>query len=241
MAASKLGFLGFVLLFLGVDVLNASVIEVTGFTQIAGAAFYDAPQNSVLSPQTIGAVTITFQPTQVNAVFGYSVDQIPQHGPDVPGDAQGFGSLPNVYTDLILNFSQPVAAFGATFLHFFEGIGISNPADLPVRLEVFSGPDGTGTLLGTIIDSTGGVRPPRTLFEDFRGLWSSDPDIRSALISATSQPYGGFLVDGYAISVVPVVLEPVPEPKTLLLLAGCSIGLAIALRRKSNCRFWGRR
>src|SRR4051812_42795370 len=95
-----------------------SIIPVTGFTQISGASFYDAPSGNVVFPQTIEGVTVTPNPSFLNVSFASFT--APQHGPDVPGDGAGFGSISSGafgVTPLVLDFSQPVAAFGVTFLH----------------------------------------------------------------------------------------------------------------------------
>jgi len=203
----------------GVGVLNASTIAVTGFTQITGAGFYDAPASTFVASPTIGVVTITPEPTFLNALFNSA--NAPQYGPDVPGTGGGFGSDGVAgAVPLILNFSQPVAAFGATFVHIYPVF--TDPSfTFPVSLRVFSGLDGTGTLLGSILDSAGGITFEGTPFADFRGLWSDSLDIRSAEIGGMGLS-GGFLVDGYAISVVPTP-EPIMGIATLFGLTGLGI------------------
>jgi hypothetical protein len=206
----------------GVSVSNATTIGVTRFTQIAGASFYDAPPNNVLASPTIGAITVTPHPTLLNTDFFAA--NAPQYGPDVPGSGDGFGSSSTGFggaVPLILDFSQPVAAFGATFVHF-QNVASDPSFTFPVSLQVFSGQDGTGALLGTIIDTAGGVTLGGPAFADFRGLWSSSLNISSAEIVGTSPPNGGFLVDGYAVSVFPVS-EPSVEVPTLLGLIAFAI------------------
>ena len=207
--------------------LNAGVMEVTGFTQISGAKFYDAPASNCLTTVTIGTVVITPNVSLVNESFaGVST---PLYTADVPGDGAGFGSDPSGFggaTPLMLNFTRSVAAFGATFVHSQNTAGHS-AFTFPTSIQVFSGLNGDGTLLGTIVDDPGGVTLQGTSRADFRGLWSDSPQIRSAEISSVDQQSGGFQVDGFAISLDPM---PTPEPLTLVLAGGGLVGLGIAWR-----------
>jgi hypothetical protein len=210
MSGRKLAFWLFVFLTGRISVLNADTIGITGLTQITGAVFYDAPAANSLASVTIGGVTVTPHPSILNEAFAGV--NAPQYGPDIPGTGGGFGSDSTVSGGgpLILDFDQPVAAFGATFVHV-ENV-VSDPSFIfPVTLQVFSGLDGTGTLLGTITDSPGGVTVQGAYFADFRGIWSSSLNILSAVISGTP-PDGGFLVDGYAVSVIPSAASPGPLP-----------------------------
>ena len=206
--------------------LNAGMLDVTGFTEITGAGFYNPPSSNALTPVTIEGVVVSPQVSLLNESFGGV--NAPQFGPDVPGDGAGFGSDSTGFggaTPLMLEFSQPVAAFGATFVHL-ENVADDPSFTSPVSMQLFSGLNGTGTLLGTVTDSAGGVKLQGDAFADFRGLWTDSPLIRSAQISSTTQS-GGFLVDGYAISVIPM---PTPEPLTLFLVGGGFVGLGIAWR-----------
>jgi hypothetical protein len=198
---------------------------VTVFSQIAYFIFYDAPSGNLLTVVTIASVITIPHPMLLNESFGGV--NAPQYGGDVPGDGAGFGSDSTGFggaTSLILDFSQEVAAFGATFVHN------QNTADdrsfvFPVTILVFSGLDGEGTLLGTVTDSAGGITLRGRAFVDFRGLWSTDLNIRSAVISSTSAPMGGFQVDGYAVSTTPI-----PELRTIVLITSGIVLLGIGKR-----------
>jgi hypothetical protein len=225
-AGRALSLVGLTWLFIYSGLLQAAVMEVTGFTQVTGATFYNAPANNALTPVTIEGVVVTPQAKRLNESFG-GVNS-PQFGPDVPGNGAGFGSDSTGFggaTSLMLDFSKPVAAFGVTFVQS------QNTADdpsftYPVAMQVFAGLDCTGAMLGTIIDSTGSMAHQSGAFADFRGLWSDHLDIRSAVISATSQLNAGFQVDGFAISLT----TPAPEPLTFVLVGTALIGLGIAWR-----------
>jgi hypothetical protein len=197
-------------------VLNGSVIGITGFTEIMGASVYDAPSSNRLAVVAIGSVTATPNLMLLNESF--TGVRAPQYGPDVPGNGAGFGSDFTGFggaRSLTLDFSQTVAAFGATFVHF-QNIPDDPSFTFPVTIRVFGGRDGKGTLLGTVTDSAGGVTLQGPAFADFRGLWSTDLNISSAVISGTS-PTGGFQVDGFAISITPMPELPIRESSTIVM------------------------
>src|SRR4029077_16481646 len=75
----------------GVAVVNASIIGVTGFTQIPGAAFSAPPTNFPPSSPTIEGVTLTLTPPSLNEAFGF---QSTLFRADVPGTGNGVGSDP---------------------------------------------------------------------------------------------------------------------------------------------------
>lgn len=207
--------------------LSAGVVEVTEFSQISGAQFYDAPASNSVNPVTVGTVIVTPSVSLLNESFAGA--NAPQYGPNVPGNGAGFGSDSSGFggaTPLMLNFSEPVAAFGATFVHF-ENTRHGSSYESQVSIQLFSGLDGTGTLLGRIVDSWEGVATQQPAFANFRGLWSDRTQVRSAEISASYPQSGGFQVDGYALSVDPM---PIPEPLILVLSGTGLIGLGIAWR-----------
>jgi len=207
--------------------LSAGVIEVTEFSQISGSQFYDAPASNSVNPVTVGTVIVTPSISLLNESFAGA--NAPQYGPNVPGNGAGFGSDSTGFggaTPLMLNFSEPVAAFGATFVRF-ENTRRGSSYRSQVSIQLFSGLDGTGTLLGTIVDSWEGVATQQYAVASFRGLWSDRTEVRSAEISASYPQNGGFQVDGYAISVDPM---PIPEPLILVLAGTGLIGLGIAWR-----------
>jgi hypothetical protein len=227
-AGGPLSFIGFIWLLIHGGMLNAAVMDVTGFTQITGAGFYDAPASNVLTSVTIGTVVIKPDVSMLNESFAGAM--APQYGPDVPGDGSGFGSDSQGFdgaTSLMLDFSQPVAAFGATFVHL-ETVQDDTSFASPVSIQLFSGLDGTGTLVGSVTDATEGVVMQGPAVADFRGLWSDEAQIRSVEISSTYPKGGGFQVDGFAVSLTPM---PIPEPLTLVPVGTGLIGLGIVLRR----------
>src|SRR5581483_1252794 len=183
MASQRLAMMHMVLgLLLMASVHAQQIREITGFSQITGASFYDAPSGNVLSTPSVGSILVTPRPLSGYAVFSGTVAP----SQDAPGDGTGFASDPSSSSFIpfvIFDFSQPVAAFGASLVHFQNGSG--NPYTFPVTVQVFDGSGGTGNLLGTTTD-LGGAGSPGFILANFRGLWSSSLNIRSAVISATS-------------------------------------------------------
>jgi hypothetical protein len=117
----------------------------------------------------------------------------------------------------------------------------------PATIQVFSGADASGELLATVSNSDGNVTLQGGAFADFRGLWTDSQLIGSAMISGASS-FGGFQVDGYAISTVPlpppslsrfqlnnsITTVPVPEPMPLALVGAGLIGLGIVRRDRQK-------
>ena len=117
-----------------------------------------------------------------------------------PGD--GCGIILATHTNIV-NFSRPLAAFGASFYH---SPGLGNGCEFPAILSVYDGFDGSGRLLGTITSTGGQSRI------DFVGLWSAGLNIRSAKMVGTSI-YQGFAVDSYGFS-----FSPIPPPALSILI-----------------------
>jgi hypothetical protein len=214
--------------------LPASVIAVrNGFTtfpnhfvaDIGNTNEFPLPlgADNVVGPFTVGGVTIT----SGNAPFiagiyfasGSTGGGRELNTPDIPGNAGGAvisdnaEFFQNFLPNLILNFSQPISGFGATFLHDISGLPAQLNASGPATVSVFTGLNGTGTLLGSVTD-TGGVN-----LLDFIGILDSTAEIQSAVLSS-SGPFGAFQVDAYGLSVSPVSTAPVPEPGGGLLATG---------------------
>lgn len=226
----------FSILLLGIaGAVQASTVVVTAFDQLPNRAFYDWPVgNNIINPFTVGSVGVTPNPNPTTFFTAFGGLLAPELGPSVPGNGGGFGSEPlggSAATPLILNFNQPVAAFGVTFVHYSLQ-GQTFYSTFPAMVEVFSGSDATGTLLGTAVDGGGGLLVPTA---QFRALWSSQLDIRSARISATSSPDGGFWVDGFGISLA----TQVPEPSTAGLVLIALVALT-QVRRRSRLGCPGR-
>jgi hypothetical protein len=195
----------------------------TRFTTIRDAVFIDLGGTSELGPLVSGPVTIT--PDVVYA-SGSFVD-LPAGTPDDPGEGDGFFNSTEAswaVGSMTLDFDTPVAAFGATFMHFptwFLGeLGMSQPA----VLQAFDGQNGSGDLVGSVTSSgwVGGISGDL----DFVGIWSSALNIRSVVLSGAAAPKG-YAVDGYALS-----LTPVPEPRSIALLAFGSLVLLTHCRER---------
>lgn len=198
--------------------------------------------DNIVGPFTVGGVTIT--PGNAPFINGLYFASAATGGgrevnsPDIPGNAAGAvvsnnstffqNHLPN----LVLNFSEPILGFGTTFLHDISGQPQQLNASGPASVSVFTGLNGTGTLLGTVSDS-GGVNVLH-----FIGLLSDTADIQSAVLSS-SGPFGAFQVDAYGLSVAPTTPPgPVPEPRSATMLVIACLGLAVrGLVHRSDSSF----
>ncbi|MFG0306666.1 MAG: GC-type dockerin domain-anchored protein [Phycisphaerales bacterium JB040] len=120
-----------------------------------------------------------------------------------PGDFDGDYANPSPTTgDLIINFSEPLTAFGSTsILGPFATSLTPNDRD---RIQVFDAPNGEGALLADFY--TADIIHLK-LFLDFKGVHFPAPVIRSARIVAEGP---SFSTVGFAISVGPI--EPPCPP-----------------------------
>jgi|GEM_PF-6706152 len=203
-----------------------SLWSTTRFQDISGAAFLDLPGSSVLGPLVSGPVTITPDNLYMSGAF---FNFTPSGNPADPSSGDGYAaSLQGNWKagPLTLTFSSPIAAFGATFVHFAPDhvFGMWG-ADQPATVSAYDGPNASGRLLGSVA-SLGWQGPGPASF-DFVGLWSDSLNIRSVILSGTS---GGktFAVDGYGVS-----LTPIPEPGAMALLP---MGLVCLLFRRLRGR-----
>jgi hypothetical protein len=191
--------------------LHAAAIAVTSFNQVADNQFVNI--NPVMigppvpAPISIGQLTITSGTIDPGAQFGDFLGLAPGSTND-PGDGSGRAFATQDYR---VNFNLPLAAFGVTFYH----AAADNGMDFPAILRVYDGPNGTGSLIGTVTSSGSLVLPAR---DDFVGVWSDSHNIRSAVMFGTSD-YRGILVDAYGFS-----FTPVPEPSPMLLVALATFG-----------------
>lgn len=189
------------------QISNANTITTTRYTDLPNSELvtYDIGQVPPGNVTDFGAVQVTNSPA--NSVFaGATVDL----GPDDPIGCCGWGASTGV-APIKFEFSQPVAAFGVTFFHPFNG---------PGTLRVFDGPAATGELLGEIRSSS-------TMRHDFVAAWSDVRNIRSASI------VGSGLSGGVHIGAMAVSLTPMPEPSSACLLLG---GGLILTRRQNRLR-----
>ncbi len=127
-----------------------------------------------------------------------------------PGDYIGnFNSeLDTVFGDLIVDFSQPLTAFG-----FSSFQGWSDSTTDPDTVFLYDGPRATGNLLGEV--SSMGNPLGIFIYTDFVGLVGDTPQIRSARFPLGGQ---GFMIDGIAVAVGQACVVPSvsaqPEPAT---------------------------
>lgn len=184
---------------------SAALVTTSAFTDIPDAVLVDGPTSSLLQPQTFGGFTLTPSASYGSGTFS---QYVPPGSPSDPAD--GFGYLasyraPSPVGDVTINFSAPVAAFGATFLHLSPTTLRRWGVDLPATIRAYDGPDGTGNLLGSV-NSSGWFTTPLGYNFDFVAVLSTSQNISSVVIGGAAEPKG-FGLDAYAYS-----FTPVPEP-----------------------------
>lgn len=204
-----------VCLFLILDSVQASTVTTSNFTDITDGIFIDLPGSNAVNPITVASVTITTIPSRLVGIY---LGPAWAHGDaEDPADGKGY-----IAYRVIVNFSLPVAAFGATF----SNITVSEPA----ILKVYDGLNGSGNLLGSIMSVP--VNPPWTTTNnpnDFIAVRSDNQNILSAILIGTGTDKG-IAVDGYGLS-----LTPIPEPSTFLLVAMGILSLfTFAWRRRKR-------
>lgn len=192
---------------------DAALTTTSSFTAIPDGVFVNGSGYSLLQPYTSGPLTISPNSTFASGTFsGYT----PPGVPDEPGDGNGFLAsyrAPSPYGDLTIDFSTPVAAFGATFIHLDATTLRRWGLHLPGTIRAYDGPYGTGNLLGSV-NSSGWFATPRGYNFDFVAVMSAAQNIQSVVIGGAVEPKG-FGLDGYAYSFTPV---PEPMPGALIYL-----------------------
>ena len=120
---------------------------------------------------------------------------------------------------MTVDFADSVLGFGFYLIDFYNPGG-ANPA----TLQAYSGPGGTGTLLGTF-----GTAPYnfQLNYKYFLGVVSTDSDIRSVVFTTP-----GFAGDGVFLDDFQITDSGVPEPGTSLLAGGGLLLAWLRLRRR---------
>ena len=169
--------------------VNASTISVNGFSAITSAVFVDLPvagqPSNIIPILTARGVTITPN-TGVSGPGGAFLNCGSFPGPagtaNIPGNGLGIcGTTDGTpTTSITFSFSVPVAAYGASLQ--YSSLFPANNFTTADLVQAFSGPNRSGTLIGSILSS--GLIGGSTGHE-FVGLLSTTANIQSAVISGT--------------------------------------------------------
>jgi hypothetical protein len=199
--------------------LHATTVTTSDFLDVDGAQFAAIEQSLSLEPYSQGVGPVTVSSAQTSSSFGSLVSFDPPDPNNPAGNTIIGYHLPQAPG--VLNLSEPVAAFGVTFLH----ITAVAPDQSPAILTVYDGPNGTGNLIGQITSQP--IPPPWSSDNrpyDFVAVWTSERSIRSAVLDGAN-PVREASIVGMAISLVPI-----PEPSTLGLIV-VSLGVTSFRRR----------
>jgi len=212
-----------ILVVFGATVEEGNANDTTNFTDFPDdRAFIDLPAERDLNVESALGIDIT--PSRFS-VLGSVASSPLTTGPDDPGDNAGYIAIGDADSTLVLDFSDGVAGFGVTFLHS-DSVNVPTDSRFPASLNAFSGLNGTGNLLGSVL-SSGPVGPRNFVNADFVGIFLNNNLIRSVVLEGTG-PSRRFGVDAYGVAVIAV-----PEPNSVALIAVVSASLAFR-RRKSG-------
>ena len=218
MKATKLGSLAVGVCLLTVAGPTAAYADIVTFT------FESLPAQSGLTTLTLSAGGLTAILTRSGSVFGIS-DQtplvVPLNFPTSWGarTLDPFGNS-NDNSPFLLNFSQAISGLSIQMGDF----GLDEDA---LSLQLFSGLDGTGTLLGT---ATATLVPNGFEFS-FLTVSLSSSSARSARLIGSDGAVNSVFYDNIAVTFTPT---SVPEPGTLALMASGLLGLGFIRRRRPS-------
>ncbi len=163
------------------------VIPIDDFTRLKEAEFYDIPRFTGNTGATVGKVVITGDPSNTCGITtsfsGNAAD---------PGNGSGWftgGDQNPPCSRVVLDFSEPVRAFGVSFLHFNDA-GIN--ATKPGKVGVFDQAGGQGEMIGEVTSEGG------TNVVDFVGIASRSRPIQSAVVCCEDES-ASFCAGGYAV------------------------------------------
>ena len=205
----------------------ALMLTLIGFTGYASATLWDLESTvlgqSLSVQQTADGITLTIfrpGPTLVEIV---DITQPANLGVPANFGNRTLSPFNNVGPFFIGNFSSTVFNVGFDFGDF-----LNSDTDV-MMLQAFSGPNGTGTLLGSISSApccdvgAANVFEPHSIFLNVAGINSIV--FRGGSASAPNSMY----VDNFQANVVFV-----PEPSSFLLLGSALLGLIHWIRQKNN-------
>lgn len=129
------------------------------------------------------------------------------------------------YGALTISFNDKISAFGLFIIDLFA----RDTASEAPQLAVYSGANGTGTLLGTAFALLNSNFQPNHLY--FIGLSSTENEIGSVVFSDNSGSTSDVIgVDNLRYARIPAA-PPIPEPSSVvLMLAACAGGLVFGRR-----------
>lgn len=178
----------------------------------------------------LGSLDPTFYPG-VNIVVSpaVSVNNTPagagsNQGPLSPGEGHYVTShyilIPGGGHTMSITFDQPVLGVGFDTVDYFNPGGVNT-----TFLNAYSGPSGTGTMLGSFETDGYNFQTGNVYFV---GVLSTTSDIRSMTFTSPGRGNDGIFIDNIEYARV------VPEPGTGLLVMGGVLGLTVARRRLAS-------
>lgn len=183
---------------------------------------YEAHPLGALQPNFYGGLTVNFtSPAVVTASLSTGGDTTSGTHSDGEGLVTGGRHISpgSAAFTMEVTFIHPIAGFGFYVIDHYNPVTGGNFA----TLSAYSGPNGTGTLLGS-------ADAPQYNFQSnykyFIGLVSTNSDIASVTFTTN-----GAAGDGIYIDDLELAEAPTPEPGTWM-MAGTAVALLAAYRRR---------
>lgn len=174
--------------------------------------FYQVSDGVTLTPSgAVGNVTFGQGPND-----GNTTGSQPAEGTH---PASNYLTVGSGFNTLTISFDQPVIGAGLSTIDLFQGETLN--------IAAYSGPSGTGSLLGSFDSTTGNNYQPNNVY--FMGIGRNEGDIRSIVFTDNDGGTG----DNVGLDDIVFATSPIPEPSGVLALS-CLLLSSVFFRNRSR-------